>query len=156
MDSKVSIDNLLSSLNPIQKPRTRSQTNADSSSPQTSTNKFFEPTPLSSLLTEGMDQEQVWMQLDLRCQMVCDLLDYALETGKSEEDLSAAEEEDDATAFGGHECEQVERRSNVDIPGPNAPFDGEEGMEVDDGAKGGANSKKEQTPATIEGDEVEY
>ena len=32
----------------------------------------------------------------------------------------------------------------------------EEGMEVDDGAKEGANSKKEQTPATIEGDEVEY
>lgn len=35
------------------------------------------------------------MQLDLRSQMVCGLLDYALENGKSEEDLSAGEDDDE-------------------------------------------------------------
>lgn len=93
MQSKVSIDSLLSSLNTLQKPKTRSQARADKSQPQTVLNKSFEPTPLSSLLIEGMDQEQVWMQLDLRSQMVCDLLDYALETGKSEEGSSDGEED---------------------------------------------------------------
>ena len=67
---------------------------------------------------------------------------------------STAEEEDDATAFGGHECEQVERRSNVDIPGPNAPFDGEEGMEVDDSDRddlsiGKSGSDSEDSSSTV-------
>lgn len=42
-----------------------------------------------------MDPEQVWMQLDLRAKPICDLLEFALETGKSEEEDLSGEEEDD-------------------------------------------------------------
>ncbi|KXN89991.1 U3 small nucleolar ribonucleoprotein mpp10 [Leucoagaricus sp. SymC.cos] len=92
--SKISIDDLLASLNPLQKPQTRSQARAVGPSEVVPT-KSFEPTPISALCIENMDPEQVWMQLDLRAQTLCDLLAFALETGKSEEELTGEEDEDE-------------------------------------------------------------
>ncbi|KAG5221242.1 U3 small nucleolar ribonucleoprotein mpp [Salix suchowensis] len=41
----------------------------------------FAPTPLTALYVDGVDEEQIWSQLDLRMKNVCDLLELALESG---------------------------------------------------------------------------
>lgn len=47
----------------------------------------MEETPLPSLYSEGMSDEQIWEQLDLRSKRLCEMLDEALEgAGKEEEE----------------------------------------------------------------------
>lgn len=55
----------------------------------------FQETPLSSLYVENVDPEQVWAQLELRAQGVCDMLQKALD-GAGE----AMEEDEDEEAEG--------------------------------------------------------
>lgn len=70
-------------MSPSEAPQTRSQAHANgkrkrSRSPANS-RLDFKRTPLSSLFTEGLDDEQIWNQLDLRTKNVCDMLEMALE-----------------------------------------------------------------------------
>lgn len=61
---------------------------------------LFEPTPITSLFVDGMDDEQVWAQLDLRTKAICRMLDFVLEgasEGAEAEELS--EEESDEEPF---------------------------------------------------------
>lgn len=46
---------------------------------------LFEETPLTSLFVEGMDDDQIWEQLDLRAKRICTTLEHALETGNDED-----------------------------------------------------------------------
>lgn len=125
--SKPAIDELLSSLNPLQKPQTRSQSKADNPMPQVSSPKTFESTPVSSLFVENMDTEQLWMQFDLRARTVCDLLDFALETGKSddEENPGETEEEGDLQKM----MEAIEKGEEVDFDALEEEFEEDEDME---------------------------
>ncbi|KAF9569584.1 Mpp10 protein [Agrocybe pediades] len=81
---------------PSQAPRTRSkgkqQSQEDASS--VSSRITFDSTPLKSLFVDGMDEEQVWAQLDLRTKTVCKLLDFVLDGTAIEETLGDNEEED--------------------------------------------------------------
>ncbi|KAJ6604688.1 U3 small nucleolar ribonucleoprotein complex, subunit Mpp10 [Mycena vulgaris] len=88
-ESRPHILELLSSLSPSEAPQTRSQATKKrkrSSSPSPPPPPMFEPTPIASLFTEGMDDEQIWAQLDLRMKPVCDMLEFALDAEPQEED----------------------------------------------------------------------
>jgi U3 small nucleolar RNA-associated protein MPP10 len=92
-----------------------------------------------------MDAEQVWMQLDLRAQTVCDLLEFALETGKTEEeDLSGEEEETDiGDERLGKMMEAIENGEEVDFDeleeefGVEMDMDDESQVESDESDDGG-------------------
>jgi U3 small nucleolar RNA-associated protein MPP10 len=78
--SRPHIVDLLSSLNPAEAPQTRSQANSAGKRkrsppllPQ------FNETPLSSLCIDSVDSEQVWAQLELRAEGICDMLQKALD-----------------------------------------------------------------------------
>ncbi|KAF7436887.1 hypothetical protein PC9H_003721 [Pleurotus ostreatus] len=80
------IDELISSLSPESAPQTRAQARANgkrkrSPSPPPKPKQTFAPTPLTALYVDGVDEEQIWSQLDLRMKNVCDLLELALEGG---------------------------------------------------------------------------
>jgi U3 small nucleolar RNA-associated protein MPP10 len=53
---------------------------------------MLQPTPLQSLFVDGMDEDQIWAQLELRSKNVCSTLEYALEaTGEEMEEESEGE-----------------------------------------------------------------
>ncbi|KAJ7070996.1 U3 small nucleolar ribonucleoprotein complex, subunit Mpp10 [Mycena amicta] len=89
-ESRPLITGFLASLAPSEAPQTRSQASKkrkrDPSPSPPASPAIFEPTPISSLYTDGMDDEQVWAQLDLRLKNVCDMLDFALEADSEEEE----------------------------------------------------------------------
>jgi U3 small nucleolar RNA-associated protein MPP10 len=114
--SRKHIVELLSSLSPAEAPKTRSQTKAAANSAANGHEParpvlMLEPTPLSSLFINGMDDEQIWAQLDLRARNVCDTLEHALE--------DTVEDYDDAGSGSGEEDEDEE----------SADFEGLEDME---------------------------
>ncbi|KAJ7169916.1 U3 small nucleolar ribonucleoprotein complex, subunit Mpp10 [Mycena filopes] len=88
-ESRPHIVEFLSSLSPSEAPQTRSQANKKrkrSSSPSPPPPILFKPTPITSLFTEGMDDDQIWAQLELRMNPVCEMLELALEAEPQEED----------------------------------------------------------------------
>ncbi|KAJ7487638.1 U3 small nucleolar ribonucleoprotein complex, subunit Mpp10 [Mycena galericulata] len=88
-DSRPHIIEFMSSLSPSEAPQTRSQASKKrkrSSSPSPPPAPIFEPTPITSLFTEGMDDDQIWAQLDLRMKPVCDMLDFALDAEPMQEE----------------------------------------------------------------------
>ncbi|KAI1797849.1 Mpp10 protein [Ganoderma leucocontextum] len=107
------VNDLLISISPSYAPKTRSQTaNADGSrkrkrgsSPPPApepTVPILKDTPLAELLVDGMSDEQIWAELELRAQTVCDVLNYALdgpvqegEGGEEGNEDDEDEEEDD-------------------------------------------------------------
>jgi U3 small nucleolar RNA-associated protein MPP10 len=81
---------------------------------------MFEPTPIASLFTDGMDDDQIWAQLELRMKPVCDMLELALDADPSQEE----------------ELDTSDREGSVDedlLEQMRALESGEfEGMDVDD------------------------
>ncbi|KIM85244.1 hypothetical protein PILCRDRAFT_66715 [Piloderma croceum F 1598] len=83
---------LLSSLTPDAAPQTRSQARAKNGkrkrSPSPPPKKpILVETPLPSLFVDGMNNDQIWEQLDLRAKKLCETLEEALEgTSKQLED----------------------------------------------------------------------
>ncbi|KAK0478470.1 U3 small nucleolar ribonucleoprotein complex, subunit Mpp10 [Armillaria novae-zelandiae] len=83
------INSLLQTLSPSEAPQTRSQSKKRKRSPSLPrTVPTFEMTPLTSLFTDGMDEEQIWAQLDLRASRVTAVLEQAIhpEQDTEEED----------------------------------------------------------------------
>ncbi len=105
------VNDLLTSISPSYAPQTRSQA-ADSSRkrkrgsqsppPPDKAAPLLRETPLTELIVDGMSDEQVWAELELRAHNVCDILNHALdgpipgrESGEEEEDESGDEEEEE-------------------------------------------------------------
>lgn len=104
-DSVPHINQLVLSLAPSDAPRTRSQTNGKrkrSPSPPPKPRAQFQTTPLTALFVDGMSEDQLWAQIDMRTKSVCDILNFVLEEDgplESEEgekvgDESESEEEE--------------------------------------------------------------
>lgn len=88
-NSRAQIAELLNSLSPTTAPATRSQAKKkkDEASQKTKQGPKFEETSLPELCVDGMDEGQVWAQMELRAQNLCKVLEYALEgTGVDPED----------------------------------------------------------------------
>ncbi|KAJ7103497.1 U3 small nucleolar ribonucleoprotein complex, subunit Mpp10 [Mycena belliarum] len=97
-DSRPHIVELLSSLSPSEAPQTRSQATKKrkrDASPPPPPPPMFEPTPISSLFTQGMDDEQIWAQLDLRMKSVCDMLEFALDAEPEQDEDQDNNDTDD-------------------------------------------------------------
>ncbi|KDR85024.1 hypothetical protein GALMADRAFT_53435 [Galerina marginata CBS 339.88] len=79
--SRPHIHELLTSLAPSHAPQTRSKSRPESEKPASADaqRNLFDFTPLKSLFVDGMDEEQVWAQLDLRTKTICRMLDFVLE-----------------------------------------------------------------------------
>ncbi|KAG2350396.1 Mpp10 protein [Suillus weaverae] len=115
------IEDLLSSLRQSQAPQTRSQTRANakrkrSPSPVLESPKkvTLENTPLPSLFVEGMNEDQIWQQLDLRAASLCSNL--LLLEGETEDDKALSdgmyddpeEEEGDEVSEESEDSEEIE------------------------------------------------
>ncbi|OSD03466.1 Mpp10 protein [Trametes coccinea BRFM310] len=80
--SRTIVNDLLTSISPDQAPQTRSQKRKRGGSPSPEPQEsisLMKETPINQLFVEGMSDEQIWAQLELRAQNVCDVLDYALD-----------------------------------------------------------------------------
>ena len=104
-DSAPHVNQLILSLCPLDAPRTRSQTSGKrkrSPSPPPNSKAQFQTTQLAALFVDGMSEDQLWAQIDMRTKNVCDVLNSVLEEGgplESEEgeevdDGSESEEEE--------------------------------------------------------------
>ncbi|KAK0208326.1 U3 small nucleolar ribonucleoprotein complex, subunit Mpp10 [Desarmillaria ectypa] len=84
--SALHINSLLQTLSPSEAPQTRSQSKKRKRSPSPPrTVPTFEMTPLTSLFTDGMDEEQIWAQLDLRGSRVTAVLEQAIHPDQDSE-----------------------------------------------------------------------
>ncbi|KAJ8495826.1 hypothetical protein ONZ51_g1453 [Trametes cubensis] len=93
--SRIIVNDLLASISPSYAPQTRSQKRKRGASPSPEPEApvtLMRETPINRLFVEGMNDEQIWAQLELRTQNVCDVLDYALD-GPAEEPESDNEDE---------------------------------------------------------------
>ncbi|KAH9835584.1 Mpp10 protein [Rhodofomes roseus] len=147
--SRGHIAELLSSISPSLAPQTRSQTaahNQKSSSHEDAPQ--FESTPLTELFTEGMDDDQIWSQLELRAENVCRALQYALDgmdeglDGEEEEEDNEEEEEEEA---------RVQRMRKAILMGEDDDMEDFDGMDVDSEQADGEDSDEGES----EGDEDE-
>lgn len=79
--SRSHIIDLISGLAPSQAPQTRSKAKDSSTASLLDTikNDIFTPTPIDNLFVDGMGDDQIWAQLDLRTQTMCRMLDFVLE-----------------------------------------------------------------------------
>ena len=78
-ESSSHVSGLLSVLSPSHAPKTRSQTRKRKRSQSPIPIKpTFQTTPLTSLFIEGMSDDQVWEQLDIRTNNICQMLDLIL------------------------------------------------------------------------------
>ncbi|GJJ09660.1 hypothetical protein Clacol_003884 [Clathrus columnatus] len=125
------IAELIRSYDPSTKPVTRSQAKAAAEKDHSPTptpqpdHEIWKPTPVDSLLLDGMDDEQVWAQLELRTANLCETLKNILEYDPVvdedediESDGSGAEgsEDDEELEFEGFEDgEEGEAAENEDI-----------------------------------------
>ncbi|KAI0669932.1 Mpp10 protein-domain-containing protein [Trametes maxima] len=92
--SRIIVNDLLTSISPSYAPQTRSQKRKRGASPSPQPENpisLMKETPINQLFVEGMSDEQMWAQLELRAQNVCEVLDFALD-GPPEEAESDTEE----------------------------------------------------------------
>lgn len=127
--SRGRIVDLLSSISPSLAPQTRSQAAARPQDGQAQPHQetpALEATPVSELFVDGMDDEQIWSQLELRAENVCRALQYALDG------MDERAEEDDESGIDGEDGEDDERMEELrEALERGEDIEDLQGMEVD-------------------------
>ncbi|KAI8995597.1 U3 small nucleolar ribonucleoprotein complex, subunit Mpp10 [Trametes punicea] len=132
--SRIIINDLLTSISPDQAPQTRSQKRKRGASPSPEPEEpvsLMRETPINQLFVEGMSDEQIWAQLELRAQNVCDVLDYALD-GPTE----GVESDDEDEARKLKRVRQALIDEGFDLEGMELDEDDEESSETDEDEEG--------------------
>ncbi|KAG1783919.1 Mpp10 protein [Suillus placidus] len=119
------IEDLLSSLRQSQAPQTRSQTRANAKRKRSPSPVLESPkkvtlknTPLPSLFVEGMNEDQIWQQLDLRAASLCSNL--LLLEGETEDDKALSDgmyddpEEEEGEEVSSEDSEDSEEIEHMD------------------------------------------
>ena len=93
------VNDLILSITPSQGPQTRSQARATNKEAPALPKHQFQPTPLTSLFTDNLDEDQIWAQLDIRTKHMCDVLGVVLEGDlPDEDDVEGSESDSDSSA----------------------------------------------------------
>ncbi|KAF9069055.1 U3 small nucleolar ribonucleoprotein complex, subunit Mpp10 [Rhodocollybia butyracea] len=113
--SKRHLQTLFSAIKPSEAPQTRSQARKRKRSPTPPAPDItFKQTPIDCLFVDGMDDEQIWSQLDLRANNICEVLDNILEKDLDEDDLegkeSGSDEEEEEDLFLDEQLKEAIRR----------------------------------------------
>lgn len=90
----------------------------------------FQATPLAGLFTDGMNDDQIWAQLDLRSSHICKTLEDALEGGGAPEEGTAEDGGPLAVRLSG-EAEEVEDAA-IDIDMDEEDWSDEDDSMIDD------------------------
>lgn len=123
-DAKPHVDKLLASLGPAEAPKTRAQARKRKRTPSPAPLPVFQTTPLAALYTDGMDEDQIWSQLDLRSKQLCDMLDHVLD-GELPND-----EDDEAEGAEGMDLDDEDELDEIDAE--DVVFDEEEDDDDDE------------------------
>ncbi|KAI0348039.1 Mpp10 protein [Trametopsis cervina] len=144
--SRAQIAQLLSALSPTAAPQTRSQAKrkANGAAPaKTRVAPQFEETPLPELCTNGMDEGQVWAQMELRGQKLCRVLEFALQgtlmvdedehmgKGLKKEKKAGADDMD----VDGEEEEEDDTLGDDDFEDSSDDWDSEESLDIGEEAE---------------------
>ncbi|KAG6885284.1 hypothetical protein C0993_003715 [Termitomyces sp. T159_Od127] len=90
------INQLIASLEPSSAPQTRSQSVSKGKRKRTPSppplRSVVDSTPINQLFVEGMNDEQVWTQLDLRSKHICKTLEHVLEGGSDNDEEDVTED----------------------------------------------------------------
>ncbi|KAG5730042.1 U3 small nucleolar ribonucleoprotein mpp10 [Termitomyces sp. T112] len=155
--SKPHITQLIASLEPSSAPQTRSQSIAKGKRKRTPSppRLVVDSTPINSLFTEGMNDEQVWTQLDLRSKHICETLEHVLEGGPDrDEDVM----EDDSSEDEFDDDERLNSMLKAMANGEDVDFNLPEGVddpffdEDDTRSSEGANNEEDEKDLDREDD----
>ncbi|KAL1737161.1 Mpp10 protein-domain-containing protein [Schizophyllum commune] len=144
--AKPHIDKLLATLGPANAPETRSQARKRKRSPSPAPIPTFQTTPLAALYTDGMDDDQVWSQLDLRSKQLCDMLDFVLEGELPDTELEddEPEEEDGMEVDGDEELDGLEGFDDEDESLDDEEDEDEEDEDVEDSSSVASQTERIQ------------
>ncbi|KAI0825164.1 U3 small nucleolar ribonucleoprotein complex, subunit Mpp10 [Trametes gibbosa] len=93
--SRIIVNDLLTSISPEHAPQTRSQKRKRGATPSPEPEtvvSLMRETPIHQLFVDDMSDEQIWAQLELRTQNMCEVLNYALD-GPADQPESESEDE---------------------------------------------------------------
>ncbi|PCH33610.1 Mpp10 protein [Wolfiporia cocos MD-104 SS10] len=141
------INDFLASISPSFAPQTRSQTakgNKRKRDPPAYKGPTLQKTPLTELYTDGMNEDQLWAQLELRAKNVCGILRHALDDIGESLDDSENEEED-----------LGKRKRKVVVDGEEVDLQGLEGLEMDSDGENGESEEEDEDEDEDEDEEDE-
>ncbi|KAL5495224.1 MPP10 [Sanghuangporus weigelae] len=133
------LKDLLDSIGPAEAPQTRAQvrsTNlAEEKRAPPINHAILNATPLSALFVDGMDDEQIWAQLELKAKNVCDTLDEAFVAGDmtGRDRLDSSDDDDDDDGLDSDELEEMAGLEGLDMRSEEDDEGESNGEDEDDG-----------------------
>ncbi|OCB84628.1 Mpp10 protein [Sanghuangporus baumii] len=140
------LKDLLDSIGPAEAPQThaqiRSTSRAEEKRAPPISHAILNTTPLSALFVDGMDDEQIWAQVELKAKNVCDTLDEAFAAGDmTGRDRLDSSDDDDDDELDADELEEMAGMEGLDMS--SGEDDVEESNGNDDNSEGSESAEEE-------------